>query len=358
MNFLLSDEQLQLQDTLARLLRAECTSKRIHDLMDAGAGHDADLWASLLAFGVGGACVPPDHGGLGLEMIDLALMAETLGAFGAPTPFLGHALAGLAISLSSDQSAKDAWLPKLAAGEIIGTVAFAEGDALWQPEEWTLPAGPPLTGAKHAVPGALEAQIAVVGLHGGQLALVELDQPGVTRQRPVGIDLTRPIDVVTFDRAEARPLAGAPELAARVRDAALVLLAADAYGGASHALQMAVNYSQERVQFGVTIAHFQALRHQMADMALDAEPCRGLYWYAAHAFDHIPDAAPHAAAQAKSHNAETFLTVSRAGLEAHGGIGFTVAADPHIWVKRAMFDFAWMGAPRTHRARAAALSGW
>ena len=358
MNFLLSDAQIELQDALARLLRAECPSRRIHEIMDAGAGLDAALWARLIDFGVGGAWLPTAHGGLGMEMIDLALMAETLGFAGAPTPFLGHVLAGLAISLSTDEAAKQAWLPKLAGGEAIGTVAFAEGDGAWQPEEWMLTAGAGLSGTKHGVPAGLEADVAVVGLHGGRLALVELDQPGISRQRPVGIDLTRPLDVLTFENAEARLLGGSADLAGRVRDAALVLLAADAFGGSSRALEMAVTYSQERVQFGVTIAHFQALRHQLADMALEAEPCRGLYWYAAHAFDHIPDAASHAAAQAKAYGSEIFVQVSRAGLEAHGGIGFTVAADPHIWVKRAMFDFAWMGVPRVHRARAADLSGW
>ncbi|MBV9996144.1 MAG: acyl-CoA/acyl-ACP dehydrogenase [Caulobacteraceae bacterium] len=358
MNFLLSDEQQQLQDALARLLRAECPSRRVHEIMDSQAGYDADLWGKLLEFGVGGACIDAAYGGSGMEMIDLALMAEALGFAGAPAPFLGHALAGLAIGLSADEEAKAEWLPKLASGEAMATVAFAEAEADWQPEQWTLTAAPGLSGTKHGVPNGLEAQLAVVGLAGGRLALVELDQPGISRRRPVGVDLTRPLDVLTFENARARLLQGPPALADRVRDAALVLLAADAFGGATRALEMAVRYSQERVQFGVTIAHFQALRHQLADMALEAEPCRGLYWYAAYAFDHVPEEASHAAAQAKAYVCETFLQVSRAGLEAHGGIGFTVDADPHIWVKRAMFDFAWMGMARVHRARAAELSGW
>jgi alkylation response protein AidB-like acyl-CoA dehydrogenase len=93
-------------------------------------------------------------------------------------------------------------------------------------------------------------------------------------------------------------------------------------------------------------------------MALDVEPNRGLYWYAAYAQDHVPDEAERVAAIAKAHITDRFLDVGRSAVEAHGGIGFTWECDVQIWFKRAMFDRAFLGTPEHHRVRAAALGGW
>jgi alkylation response protein AidB-like acyl-CoA dehydrogenase len=108
----------------------------------------------------------------------------------------------------------------------------------------------------------------------------------------------------------------------------------------------------------VTIGHFQALKHQLADMALEVEPSRALWWYAGHAFDTVPERAARAAAVAKAHLTDGFMQVARDTVEAHGGIGFTWECDVQIWFKRAMFDRAFLGAPALHRERAALLAGW
>ena len=121
---------------------------------------------------------------------------------------------------------------------------------------------------------------------------------------------------------------------------------------------MSVEYAGTREQFGVTIGHFQALKHQLANMAVDIEPARGLYWYAAHAFDHVPEDAPRYAALAKSHITDRVIQVARDVVEAHGGIGITWECDVQIWFKRAMLDRAWLGVPAVHRERAAALADW
>ena len=143
-----------------------------------------------------------------------------------------------------------------------------------------------------------------------------------------------------------------------MRDAALVLLAADAFGSGQRLLDMCVQYAKEREQFGVTIGHFQALKHQLANLALEIEPTRGLYWYAAHAFDHVQDESARTAALAKAHITDRTMQIARDAVEAHGGIGFTWECDVQIWFKRAMFDRAWMGTPSVHRERAAQMAGW
>jgi alkylation response protein AidB-like acyl-CoA dehydrogenase len=156
----------------------------------------------------------------------------------------------------------------------------------------------------------------------------------------------------------AEPLPGGAAAARRVRDAALVLLAADAQGGASRCVDLAVQYAKTREQFGVTIGHFQALKHQLANMGLEVEPSRALWWYAAHAFDSLPDEAPRAAALAKAHLTDVYMQVARDTVEAHGGIGFTWECDVQIWFKRAIYDRTFGGSPAVHRERAAKLAGW
>lgn len=357
MNFLLSSEQILLMDTLRALLADHCAPRSVHQIVDANAGFDKALWGRLVEFGVPGMILPEDHGGLGLEMIDLACIAELLGEYAAPTPFLGHVLAGLAISLGGSPAQRAKWLPELASGEKLATVALGEEGGRWWPQQWTATCEGGLHGHKQLAPNALEADVVVVGVAGGGLALVETGE-AIAAARLDAVDRTRPLDHVTFSGAPAETLERGQEAAGRLIDAAAILLAADAFGGGSKCLSMSVEYSKIREQFGVLIGSFQAVKHQFANMALEVEPSRGLYWYAAHAFDALPDKASHAAAQAKAHLCDVYLQAARDTVEAHGGIGFTWEHDAHIYLKRAMFDWVWLGKPANHRLRAADLAGW
>jgi alkylation response protein AidB-like acyl-CoA dehydrogenase len=163
---------------------------------------------------------------------------------------------------------------------------------------------------------------------------------------------------VVFDGAPAELLAGGPALAERVRDVGLVLLAADAFGAATRLIQFCVEYAKSREQFGYPIAQFQAVKHQIARMATDIEPTRGLFWYAAYACDHLPDEAAQEAAIAKAHIADRAIEVARQSVELHGGYGFTWECEVHMWMKRIMFDRAFLGTPDALRARCADLAGW
>lgn len=359
MNFALSEEQKQLQESLERMVRELCPPRRLHAVFDEACGFDEALWRALLEFGAGGLVVPAKHGGSGLELIDAALAAETLGYHGAPVPLWGHLLATLALTMGANEDLKKKWLPQLAEGSILGSVALGEANARWQPEQWQLAVDDGrITGQKPFVPTGGEAQLLVVGLMGGRLGLVTPDAGGVTRTELDVVDRTRRMANVDFDHSSVLPLAEDPSVAGRLRDAALILLAADAFGGAKRAVDMAVGYAGEREQFGVKIGQFQALKHQLANMILEVEPCRALYWYAAHAFDRRPNEAPAAAALAKAHIAERFMQVARDAVEAHGGIGFTWEYDIQIWLKKAMLDWAWGGEPSIHRERYASLMGW
>jgi alkylation response protein AidB-like acyl-CoA dehydrogenase len=363
MNFGLSEEQELLQDTTRRFVEERCPQKKLRELFDGETDHDTALWQGMAELGLTGLLVPDKHGGAGLELLELALVSETLGHAATPGPFFGHSLATLAVLLGGSEAQKDRWLPLLASGDAIGTIAFAEPGGAWEPDAWALPVTPAgsglrVSGEKLHVPAGRVADLLVVGVAGGGLALVERESPGVEIKPYPGADRTRRLDRITFEGAPANLLPGGAEAAPRVRDAGLVLLAADALGGASHCIERSVQYAQTRVQFGVTISHFQAVKHQLANMAVDIEPARGLLWYAAHAFDHLPAVAERTAAVAKAHLTDRYYQIARDTVEVHGGIGFTWECDVQVWYKRAMFDRAFLGTPGVQRERAARLGGW
>jgi alkylation response protein AidB-like acyl-CoA dehydrogenase len=358
MNFDTSEEQELLQDSVGKWASSECPPPRVRQIFDGDAEHDALLWQGLCELGVAGLVVPEAHGGAGLLLIDLALVAEVLGYHGTPGPFLGHSLACLALVHGGSPEQQRRWLPRLASGEALGTVALAEPGGRWLPEQWQLAAGPTLDGAKRYVPAGGVADLLVVGTAGGGMALVERRAAGVGVTPYPGVDRARRLADLRFSGAACEPLADGARAAAAVRDAGLALQAADAFGAGSRLIEMAVAYAKNREQFGVTIGHFQALKHQLANMAVEIEPARGLYWYAAHAFDHVPADRERYAALAKAHLCDRAMQVARDVVEAHGGIGFTWECDVQIWFKRVMQDRAWLGAPSLHRERAAKLAGW
>ena len=358
MNFDLTEEQLMLQETVGQYLTNELPAPHLREIFDGPTGHDPALWKGMVEMGLAGLAIDEEYGGAGLEILDLAVVAEILGYHAVPGPFLGHALAGIAIGRAGSAAQREQWLPKLASGEVTATVAFAEQGHGWQPDQWSLAPGAELNGAKQLVPFAELADLIVVGLAGGKLGLVERGASGVATQVVDGADLTRRLHDVTFSETPCTLLEGDAAAARCVRDVGLVLAAADAFGGGQRCVEMSVEYAKTREQFGVVIGHFQALKHQLANMALAMEPCRGLYWYAAHAIDHAPEQAERIAAIAKAHITDRFMQVARDAVEAFGGIGFTWECDVQIWFKRAMFDRAFLGNPAFHRERSVALADW
>ena len=360
MNFDTSEEQELLQDTVRQFLAGECPPLRVREIFESEGGHDPALWKGMVELGLAGLLVPEEHGGAGLEVIDLALVSETLGYGGAPGPFLGHALASAAILAGGSDAQRAAWLPRLASGEVLGSVALGERGGHWLPAQWRAEVGDAgrVRGEKRHVPYAGLADLLVVGVAGGELVLVERGAPGLASEPYEGADRTRRLATLQLEGTPCERLEAGARAAARVRDLGLVLLAADAFGVANRLLDLCVDYAGTREQFGVTIGHFQALKHQLANMAVEIEPSRGLWWYAAHAQDRVPEDAERYAALAKAHVSDVAMQLARDSVEAHGGIGFTWECDVQIWFKRALFDRAWLGTPELHRERVAELSGW
>ena len=186
--------------------------------------------------------------------------------------------------------------------------------------------------------------------------------PGLEVQPLATLDATRSLAELRFRGVEPAerlgPAGGAAAALAHAIDVARVLLAADLLGCCDRALELAVAYAMQRSQFERPIASFQAVKHLCAEMAAAIEPARALVWYAAHAFDSLPEEAALDAALAKAHLAEVATFVVRTATEVHGGIGFTDACDLHFWFKRAALGRQLLGGPARLRARAAELQGW
>jgi alkylation response protein AidB-like acyl-CoA dehydrogenase len=360
-NFDLSDEQRLLEETVDKFLTTECPMTSVREIFDGDQGYDEAVWTGLGEMGVLGLHLPEEMGGAGLELLELALVAEAMGRRATPGPFLEHVLAGIAIDRGGSDAQREHWLPRLASGETRATIALSErggaGDS-WLPEQWQLDNNPSLRGEKRFVPHAKGADLIVVGLCGGGLGLVESTPQTMTIERLDGLDRTRRFDSIHFEDAPCDPLPKGVEAAPSLLDAGLVLLAADAHGGAMACIDAAVEYAKTREQFGVKIGSFQALKHQLADMAVEVHPTRGLVWYAAHAFDHLPEEARAAAANAKAHVTDRFVDIARRTVEAHGGLGYTWECDIQFWFKRALYDWSMLGDPALHRQRSADLLGW
>jgi alkylation response protein AidB-like acyl-CoA dehydrogenase len=362
MDFGLSQDQLLLKDTIRRWLEAECPTARVRAIMESDSGHDPDLWHGLAELGVAGLHVPSAHGGAGLELLDVALAAEELGWACTPGPFLASALATAALLVSENEAAAARWLPAIAEGRVLATLALGEEGGEWDAARLATRArGEKLTGRKSLVPYAEVADLVVVAAQddaGPGLWLVERGAPGLTMSSLRGTDMTRRVSAVELAGTPATKIAASREPIDRARDAGLVLLAADAYGGARRCVDMTVKYALTREQFGQPIGAFQAVKHQLADLVTDLEPALSLWWYAAHAYDRIRDKSERHAALAKAHLTDLYDRVTRMTTELHGGIGFTWEYDLHLWFRRAVFDRAFLGEADYHRQRAADLAGW
>ena len=215
-----------------------------------------------------------------------------------------------------------------------------------------------LDGSALFVLDAGAADVFIVADRAGGLHLVRAVAQGLTRGALRSIDATRPLGELHFAQVKAERLPNAsPVTLARLRSAGWALLAADTLGAGEAMIGQAVAYAKERRQFGRVIGSFQAVKHLCAEMAAGLEPGRALVWYAAHAFDALPDEAALLAAHAKSHLSETGTFVARTATEVHGGMGITDLLGLHYWFKRIGFNRQLLGGPERVRHLAAEMQG-
>lgn len=343
MNFEFSPPQVELRETARRFLTKHCPATAVHAMLESAAPYDAALWTGLAEMGFLGLALPEGYGGLGLGHLELCVLAEELGRVLAPVPFSSSLYLAAGLLLAAGSAAqKQYWLPKLATGAAIGTLALAEqpGAVTQDGISARLERGR-ISGVKWPVPDGEAADFAIVAAQtpeGVTLALVPLDQPEVTRGGLAMLDPTRPHARLEFADAPAELLGRSGEgwtLIQRALDEAAVLLAFEQLGGADRSLEMARDYALERMAFGRPIGSFQAIKHKLADMYAATVLARSNAYYGAWALASDAAELPLAAATARISASEAFRHCARENHQVHGGMGFTWESDCHLFYRRA-----------------------
>ncbi|MEW6268750.1 MAG: acyl-CoA dehydrogenase family protein [Thermodesulfobacteriota bacterium] len=378
MDFGLTEDQELLARSAREFLASEASTTTVRRIIEDTHAFSPELFRKMVAQGWTGLLVPEAYGGLGLGMLDAAVLLTELGRGVTPAPMLSSAVLATTLLCSAASSAqKKEWLPRLASGEVLATVAWLEeGDRLDPAGVALRPrrvrGGFRLAGAKLFVMDAAIAHVLLVAARTGpgsgeagiSLLLVPRDTPGITVTPLPTVDPTRRIYEVVFDDVTVPPerVVGGEGKAwkhlARLLDTACVAIAAESQGGAERALEMAVEYAKVREQFGRPIGSFQAVKHMAAECFSEIEPSRSLLWYAAWAQQGNPRDASRAAAMAKARLGDVYSRTTDTAVQMHGGIGFTWEHDIHFWFKRARCNEVAFGNPSWHRERVAALSGW
>jgi alkylation response protein AidB-like acyl-CoA dehydrogenase len=353
----LTEEQLYLRKTVRELLadRAARTS-----VPDAGPDYDRDLWTLMAQqIGLQGLAIPEEYGGAGCGPVELAVVFEEMGAVLLSAPFFASvALAANALLGSGDKQACAEYLPGIASGERIGTVALTEDSGRWDSDGVRLAATESgdewrLSGRKtYVIDGCVADFLVVVARSeaGVSLFLVDADAPGLARVPLDALDPTRKHATVTFADTPARLLgedgAGWP---AHMLDLAAVYLACEQVGGAARSLELSTDYAKTRVQFGKPIGSFQAIKHKCADMLVAVEMARSAALFAAGAAAEDQSDVPVLASLAKAVCSESFVRCATETIQIHGGIGFTWEHPAHLYFKRARSSEVLLGSPAYHR---------
>jgi alkylation response protein AidB-like acyl-CoA dehydrogenase len=363
-NFDYTDEQKALKDQARRFLADVSplgVARRVLETPFPSPGFDEVLWARIVEQGWCGAAIPEIYGGLEFGYVELCALAEELGRALAPVPFASSVYQfAEALLHAGSEAQKHELLPRIASGELIGTVAFAEGPGVLVAERIAVRyKDGVLTGTKVPVTDGDAAHRAVVlaqGDAGPGLFLVDLSGDGITRHPVATIDPTRGATSLTFQGAAAEPL-GTPgkglEQLACVHDRAAVLLAFEQVGGADRALELARDYTLERYAFGRQIGSYQAIKHKLADVFVNNEVARANAYFGAWALSSDAPELPVAAAAARVAASEAYWIASKENIQTHGGIGFTWEADCHLFYRRARHLGLVIGAQRDWKRRLA-----
>lgn len=330
MRFEATSEQAEFAGAVRELLDNECTPAHVRTAWENGTGRIDGLWGRLVEMGVVGLLAPEGVGGMDLAEVDLVRIAYEAGRAALPEPL--SAVAGVVVpALRDHDETADAvrWLTAVAAGD--ATVALG------------LAANPTVLYADAAAMFLLEAHD---GLH-----LVDPDVVELTREHSV--DGSRRLSTVRWTPSDATRLRNAEVAAAEANARAATFTAAELCGLADTMLSLTTGYVTERRQFGVPIGSFQAIKHHCANALLAIEFAKPLVWRAAYSLSTNDPAASLHASMAKAAASDAADVVGRIAMQCHGGIGYTVEYDLHLFLKRTWALVAQDGSAASHRRKVA-----
>jgi len=366
MNFGFSEEQELLRQQVARFMQEACPMHRVRQIMARDDGFDANLWRQAAELGWLGLIIPEDFGGVGLQWIDLAVVLEETARGLCPLPIASQALSAAAITRFGSDAQRRDWLPPMASGEAICTLALYDEPNWLHPDAVTLTGTPVdgglrISGSKPFVADAMAAGHYLLGLRGPEgLALAALSRDQLTVTAQPQMDRTKPMGLVTLDDVFVRddhllPLSEAD--LSTLSDLGAVAVVAEMVGAAEAALQLTSGYARERIQFGRPIGQYQGVKHRLADMFVDTESFKSLAYYAAWAADDAPAELPRAVSLAKGYASDAFAELGINAIGLHGAIGFTAEYDAQLYLKRSKWARPMYGDADFHLDRVARFGG-
>jgi alkylation response protein AidB-like acyl-CoA dehydrogenase len=357
------EEHTELRATLRRFFETRSPEAAVRKAIDSKPGYDTELWRQMAdQMGLQGLGLPENYGGSGFGAHETTIVFEELGRALVPSPFFPTiALAAQLLLAVGDEEPNKKYLPGIARGDLLATVAIAEPNGSWdcrdtsdvtaveRDGQWWL------SGEKSTVLSAdVAGLILVVTVEDGAASVYAVDPAahGVTVVALSALDLTRRQSKVRFDSAPATLIGRRGQAAdafAAMLDRAAVALAAEQAGAAGHLMQLSVDYAKVRHQFGKPIGAFQAIKHKLADMAFDVERMDSIVRHAATAAAIDSPELPVIASTAKVFCSEAFFRVAAEAIQVHGGIGFTWEHQAHLYFRRAKSSEYLLGSPVRHR---------
>jgi alkylation response protein AidB-like acyl-CoA dehydrogenase len=361
-NFAFSEEQEELRNVVRQFLEAKASEAAVREQMETEQGYDPDVWKQMAEqLGLQSLTIPEEYGGQGFGYVELIVVLEEMGKTLVCAPYFSSVvLAANTLLQSGDDAAKKEYLPGIASGETIATLAFTEPSGKWDEsgveatatgsgDSWKI------SGTKMFVLDGHTASLIIVAARtpkGVSLFAVDGDAAGLTRTPLATMDQTRKQAKLELDGVEGK-LIGAEgkgwDVLSTVLDLAAVALAAEQVGGAQRCLDMSVEYAKVRVQFGRPIGSFQAIKHKCADMLLEVESAKSAAYYAGWCASEMNDELPAVASLAKAYCSDAYFHAAAENIQIHGGIGFTWEHPAHLYFKRAKSSELLFGDPTYHR---------
>ena len=374
MDFGFSEEQDLLRSEVRKFLDGRCPIEKVRKIMETGPGYDPDLWRELAELGWLGLTIPETHGGAGLTWVDLVVLLQETGRSLFPSPLISTTLAAAAVMEAGSDEQKDRWLPSLADGTRIGTLAILEASDSLAPSGITLTGKPDgdaylLTGEKRYVADAGAANLFVVAFRTGagasdtSLGVIDAGSAGVTAAGFPTIDATKRLGTLKLENARVpkSALLGAPGKAwptiERLLDLGAIAVTAEVTGAADQALAITTQYAKDRIQFGAPIGKYQGVKHPLAEMYVELESTKSLLYYAAWAVNESSSEVPRSASLAKAFGTDAFARIGIDGVQLHGAVGYTAEYDIQLYLKRSKWARPVFGDSDFHYERVARLGG-
>ena len=382
MEFAFTEEQQMIRDTAQAFLSEVSTSEAIREAMATEQGFKDELWQRICGEMYWQAIhIPEQYGGMGLGYVELVAMLEQMGRYLLCSPFFSTVcLATNALLLAGSEQQKSEYLAKICEGSLTATVAYTGTSGLWNADAVEGVAKKDgdnfvLNGSYRYVLDGHTAGLLIVaartegssGEEGISLFAVPADTAGVEREWLATVDQTRKQAQVVLNNVvvASSNLMGEegkawPSLE-KVIQLATVATAAEQMGGSQQVLDLTVEYTKERVQFGRPVAGFQAVKHQAADMMLRTEVARSAVYYAACVAEESINGGPlegelaEAASVAKAYCSDGFFKNAGDAIQLHGGVGFTWEYDVHLYFKRAKSSELFLGNGAYHREKVAQM---